>query len=112
MSADEAIGLHELVNTIYDESIRARLSLGIVVVTGLCYLPFLWCYRWRTSALFLLAAILVAGGAVGVEQISGGDINSLNYNMLAGLAEGMQMSGVILAIYTVLDFMGRDESPG
>ena len=110
MSVDEVVGLHELVNTVFDDSIWAGLSIGIVITTGLCYLPFLWRYRWRTSVLFVLAAILFTGGAVGVEQMSGGEVNSLGYNMLTGLEEGMEMSGVILAIYTVLDLMGSSES--
>ncbi len=40
-----------------------------------------------------------------MEQYSGTDLNSLRYNMLTGLEEGMEMSGVILANYTVLDLL-------
>lgn len=112
MSIDEVVGLHELINTAYDESLWAGMSLGIVFLAGLAFIPFLWHYRWRTSGLFLFSGILFAGGAVGVEQYSGTDLNSIQYNMLTGLEEGLEMSGVILAIYAVLDLMNAvDKTP-
>jgi hypothetical protein len=110
MSVDEVVGIHEFINTVFDESLWAGLSLGLVATVGLCFIPFLWRYRWRTSAMFMFAGILFTGGAVGVEQYSGTDINSLGYNMLTGLEEGLEMSGVILAIYTVLQLMGAEDS--
>jgi len=110
MSVDEVVGLHEYINTVFDESVWTALSLGLVAATGLGFLPFLWHYRWRSAGLFVLAGILFTGGAVGVEHYSGTDINSLRYNMLTGLEEGLEMSGVILAIYTVLQLMGAADS--
>ncbi len=113
MSVDEVVGLHELINTAYDESLWAGLSVGIVFLTGLGYIPFLWRHRWRTSGLFLLSGILFAAGSVGLEQYSGADLNSLRYNMLTGLEEGLEMAGVILVIYAVLDLMhAADKKPG
>jgi hypothetical protein len=47
---------------------------------------------------------------IGIEHYSGTDINSLGYNMLTGLEEGLEMSGVILLIYTLLDFIGGLEA--
>jgi hypothetical protein len=113
MSVDEVVGMHELINTIFDESVWAGLSLALVAAAFLGFIPFLWRYRWQTSGLFIFAGILFTGGAVGVEQLSGTDVNSLEYNMLTGLEEGLEMSGVILAIYTVLQLMGaEDTAPG
>ncbi len=111
MSVDEVVGLHEWINTLYDETLWAGLSAAIVVLVGLGFLPFLWRYRVRTSVLFLLGGLLFSGGSVGVEQLSGTDINSLGYNMLTGLEEGMEMSGVILSIYAVLELM-RENTTG
>lgn len=110
MSVDEVVGIHELINTTFDESLWAGLSLGLVAATFVGFMPFLWRYRWQTSALFIIAGILFTGGAVGVEQYSGTDINSLRYNMLTALEEGMEMSGVILSIYTVLKLMAAEQS--
>jgi len=108
MSVDEVVGLHEYINTAFDESVWTGLSLGLVAATGLGFLPFLWHYRWRSAGLFLLAGMLFTGGAVVVEHYSGTDLNSLRYNMLTGLEEGLEMCGVILAIYTVLRLMAAE----
>lgn len=108
MSVDEVVGLHELINTLFDESVWAILSRAIVLVVGVGFLPFLWRYRWRTALLFVVAGLLFVGGALGVEHYSGEDVNSLGYNMLTGLEEGMEMSGVIVAIYTLLELIAAD----
>ena len=105
MSVDEVAGLHEMINTLYEETLWQNLSLAIVAATGLVFTPFLWHYRWRISVLFVVAAVLFACGAIGMEQYSGTDINSLRYNMLTAVEEGLEMCGVILAIYTVLELM-------
>ena len=107
MSIDEVVGVHELFNTLYENSPWTTAGFFIVVITGFGFIPFLWHYRWRTSVLFFIAGILFTSGAVGVERYSGTDLQSLSYNMLTGFEEGLEMVGVILAIYTVLDFMQR-----
>jgi len=110
MSVDEVVGLHELINTLFDESVWKSLSRAIVAAVAVGYLPFLWRYRWRTSLLFGAAGLLFVGGALGVEQYSGDDVNSLGYNMLTGLEEGMEMAGVIVAIYTLLELIAADQT--
>ena len=99
--------MHELLNTIYTDSPWTIAGFIVFVVAGSCFLPFLWHYRWRTSGLFFVAGTIYISGAVGLEHVSGTDINSLRYNMLTGLEEGLEMSGVILAIYALLDFIQR-----
>jgi len=47
---------------------------------------------------------------VGIEHYSGTDLNSLRYNMLTGLEEGLEMAGIILAIYTTLDFINATDT--
>ena len=69
------------------------------------YLPFLWHYRWRTAVLFFVAGLIYGGGAVGVEHFTDADVNSLHYNMWTALEEGMEMTGVIVFIYAMLDHM-------
>lgn len=109
MSIDEVVGMHELFNTLYEDSPWTGAGFVMVIIGGFCYLPFLWHYRWRTSGLMLVAGILFCGGAIGVEHYSGTDLQSVRYNMLTGLEEGLEMAGVILLIYTVLDFIERIE---
>jgi len=105
LSIDEVVGLHELLNTMMEEMDWTVVGFWIVGLVGLSYLPFLWGYRWRTAGLFLLAGAVYAGGAVGGEHWSGADVNSLRYNMWTALEEGMEMTGVILFIYALLDHM-------
>ncbi|MGB5734474.1 MAG: hypothetical protein WBM40_08530 [Thiohalocapsa sp.] len=69
-------------------------------------MPFLWRYRWRTSLLFLAAGAIYGGGAVGVEHWTGDDVRSLSYNMWTTVEEAMEMFGVILFIYALLDRLG------
>jgi hypothetical protein len=105
LSIDEVVGLHELFNTLYENVPWTTAGFSLFVLVGFCFLPFLWHYRWRTSGLFMVAGVIYASGAIGVERYSGTDINSLGYNMLTGLEEGLEMFGVILVIYTLLDFI-------
>ena len=103
LSIDEVVGLHELFNTLYEDVPWTTAGISVFVLAGFCFLPFLWHYRWRTSGLFMVAGVIYASGAIGVERYSGTDINSLGYNMLTGLEEGLEMLGVIIVIYALLD---------
>jgi len=112
MSIDEVVGLHELLNTLYEDVPWTSAGFFLVVLVGFCYLPFLWHYRWRTSGLFMVAGVIYASGAIGIERYSGTDINSLGYNMLTTLEEGLEMAGVIIVIYTLLDFIRGIDAKG
>jgi hypothetical protein len=110
LSIDEVVGLHELFNTLYEDVPWTTAGFSLFVLAGFCFLPFLWHYRWRTSSLFVVAGIVYASGAIGIERYSGTDINSLGYNMLTALEEGLEMFGVIIVIYALLDFIRGIES--
>jgi uncharacterized membrane protein len=110
LSMDEIVGMHELVNSMLEDIPWTLIGFPIFVAVGLAYVPFLWAHRWRTSLLFVLAGAIYGGGAVGVEHFTDSDVNSLHYNMWTALEEGMEMLGVIVLIYTVLDF--ARETPG
>ena len=105
MSVDEIAGMHEWVNTIMEDTPWTAIGFLIFVLVALAYLPFLWHHRWRTAVLFCLAGAIYGGGAVGVEHFTDSEVNSLHYNMWTALEEGMEMLGVILLIYGVLDHM-------
>ena len=105
LSMDEVVGLHELMNTLLDETPWTVVGFPILALVGLSYLPFLWRYRGRTALLFIVAGLIYGGGAVGVEHFTDAEVNSLHYNMWTALEEGMEMLGVIVLIYAVLDFM-------
>ena len=110
MSVDEIVGMHELLNTLNENSVWTVGAFYFVLVSGIGFLPFLWHYRWRSSGLFLAAGVIYVTGAVGIEHYSGTDLNSLRYNMLTGLEEGLEMAGIILAIYTTLDFINATDT--
>lgn len=105
LSVDEVVGMHELMNTLMEEDPWTVVGFPVLAVVGLSYLPFLWRYRGRTALLFVVAGLIYGGGAVGVEHFTDAEVNSLHYNMWTALEEGMEMSGVIVLIYAILDFM-------
>jgi hypothetical protein len=105
LSIDEVVGMHEYVNTLMDDTSWTVIGFPILLVVAFVYLPFLWHHRWRTGLLFLLAGAIYGGGAVGVEHFTDSAVNSLHYNMWTALEEGMEMSGVIVFIYAILDLM-------
>lgn len=109
LSIDEVVGLHEWVNTALEDVPWTIFGFWILGLVGFVYLPFLWRYRWRTALLFVAAGLVYGCGAVGVEHWTGDDVRSLSYNMWTALEEGMEMGGVILFIYALLDHLGGSE---
>ncbi len=105
LSMDEIAGMHEWMNSMLGDTPWTVIGFPIFGVVGLAYLPFLWHHRWRTGLLFVLAGTIYGGGAVGMEHFTDSDVNSLHYNMWTALEEGMEMLGVIVLIYTLLDHM-------
>ena len=105
MSVDEVVGMHEFMNSMMEDTPWTVVGFPVLVLVGMAYLPFLWHHRMRTGLLFLVAGAIYGGGTVGVEHFTDSDLNSLHYNMWTALEEGMEMMGVILLIYAVLDHM-------
>ena len=104
LSMDEVVGMHELMNTLMEDTPWTVVGFPVLAFVGLSYLPFLWRYRGRTALLFIVAGLMYGGGAVGVEHFTDAEVNSLHYNMWTALEEGMEMYGVIVLIYAILDF--------
>ena len=115
LSADEFLSLHEQFTLVAARFIPPHgvLYWGWVVVGALAvlvvaaaYWSFLRALPPRFQRLFLGAAVVFVGGAIGVEmigaaeaEVSGGE--SLRYGLLAALEEGMEMAGVALLLYTL-----------
>lgn len=112
LSVDEVVALHELMNSLFENQPWTIGGFIVLLVIGLAYLPFLWHYRGRSAKLFVIAGAIYGGGAVAVEHFSGTDLNSLHYNMLTGLEEGMEMFGVVIFIFALLDFLHTDSATG
>jgi hypothetical protein len=122
MSLDETASLHEKLPSVVSWLLRdpsiARVSwvafaapmAGMVVAA---YLPFLRALPARTRWLFVLAGAIYTCGALGTEYLgqrwllSEYGRKSLPYQLALGTEEAMEMVGVIVLIYALLDYIGR-----
>ena len=109
LSLDEIAGIHESINTVISCSwaipgLLAALGVGVI------FIPFLVQLPRRSAMLMITAAFLFLAGAVGVElatdsfyEVCGP--NNLSYGLYNAAEEGLEMFGVILFIYALLDYM-------
>lgn len=121
LSLDETAQLHELsiapLRDIFGTT--GFFYYGWIVPAALCvtlfvlaYLRFLASLPARTRRLFLLAGSIFVGGAIGVEAVSGkhaslqGEQN-LTYHLIITVEELLEMAGVVLFIYALLDYISR-----
>jgi len=116
LSLDEVAGFHESVNTVVQSTHWTTFGVTIAVVVAAAYLPFLWSLSGRTRWLFILSGAIYLGGALGVEwgtlwYEDNDQLDTLAYNLWNALEEFMEMGGVILFIYALLDHLSsRSES--
>jgi hypothetical protein len=124
MAIDEAASIHELLTW----PMRSLLGLlgqqasgiffftwvipgiAVAMVFGLSYLKFLLHLPAKTRWRFVVAATLYLGGAIGMELIGGryADLHgmeNLAYSMTATVEESLEMAGVIVFIYTLLNYI-------
>lgn len=120
MSLDEASSFHEFLNvsTLQTHApsstylgwtwvIPYGLFVGVVFIV---YLPFLRKLPRRTAGLLLVSGALYVGGALGVEMIGSsffiidGPL-SLSYGLTAHVEEFLEMVGLVLFIYTLIDYL-------
>lgn len=120
LSLDETAQLHELsIVPIRNQTgatgffyyawiLPAGICVGVFV---LAYLRFLAQLPSRTRRLLLVAGAVYVGGALGVESISGWQAalhgeHNLGYHLVITLEELCEMMGIVLLIYTLLDYLG------
>jgi hypothetical protein len=123
LAFDEALSLHERMSAPiksffggrdvgFHHTYWAIPGLAGVIVLGLYFLKFLFRLPARTRILFVLAGAIFVGGAVGVEMLSGDYYEvhgyGLGYSMIATIEESLEMAGVILFIYAILDYLARE----
>lgn len=120
-SLDEVAGLHESLNS--DPRIMAWMgqwTIGGAVVSallGIAFLPFLFRLPLRTRVLLIVSGIVYVGGAVGMEFATipyekANELNTLAYNLWNAVEEGLEMAGVIIYIYGLLDYMAGKGGEG
>lgn len=121
LSIDEAAELHERSSHFVDAFVDTSgvfffswVLVGAVfmIVVGAFYIGFLRSLPARTRYLILAAAAIFVGGAVGMEMVAGYHASSApdNYWMsarrvvLTHTEETLEMTGVLLFIYALLDY--------
>ncbi len=112
LSLDEMAGLHESLNVVTETS-WAVYALPLALVLVIVFVRFLYFLPARTASLFVLSGLIFLGGAVGVELYTepflyNDELNTLAYNLWTPVEEGMEMFGVILFQYALLNYMTKD----
>ncbi|MBD2578421.1 hypothetical protein [Oscillatoria sp. FACHB-1406] len=121
LAVDEAWSLHEeLVEPIRGALGKESLGIfyfawvlpGIAIVSifALFFLKFLLRLPRKTRLAIIAAAGLYLGGTLGMELITGGYADAygqknLLYGLLTTLEESFEMAGMILLIYTLLQYL-------
>lgn len=120
LAYDEAFSVHER----FIKPVRSLLgddSLGIfyyawvipgmviVIMLALFFFNFLLSLPSRDRLMFLLSAGLYLGGAIGFELVGGSyaemnGVKNLAYTMIVTVEEGLEMAGVIVFIYALLEY--------
>lgn len=126
LSVDESIAFHEC----FIEPIRDLLNINHLfyfawVIPGmvLCALLAVYFYRFymnlpsRYRRLFGISAFLFVGGAIGMEIIDGYVFSfnqeyNLTYNLLTTLEESMEMVGIIIFVYALINILDTDMQAG
>ena len=113
MSVDEVAGMHEALNWVSSVSWTVPGAI-LAAALGLYFVPFLIHLPMRYRVLFILAGAIYVGGAVGVEHLTdrildriqgNNDMHTLGYKLMVVIEEGMEMSGVVLFISSLLEYM-------
>lgn len=112
LSVDEVAGVHESLNTATEFSWTIPGAI-VVACVGAAYINFLRNLPPKTCFGFLLAGSLFVGGAVMVEHatdwyLEHHEIDSLGYNLLTALEEGMEMLGALVFLNTLLAYLGTE----
>lgn len=124
LAVDEATSIHELLMRPTSELLGDHASgifyfswvipgITFTLLFALTFVKFLLHLPLRTRGLFLVAAILFVGGAMGIELIGGRyaelhGMQNLTYNMIATLEETLEMAGVIVFIFALLEYIGTN----
>ena len=119
LSLDEAAMIHEMLIGIFKRSPTNPglfyntwvIPYGIaLIIGGVLYIPFLIRLPRRSLILFVVSGIIYVSGAMGVEMFEGKyesvfGTKNLIYDIYCAVEETMEMFGVALFIYALLDYI-------
>jgi hypothetical protein len=128
MAYDEAFQFHERLNLpvgtlLGDGSLGVFYfpwvipGIALVFVLGLYFLRFLLHLPATTRLRFLMAATIFIGGAIGVELIGSSHAElhgyeNWTYSMIATLEESLEMAGLIVFIWALLNYCAHNYKVG
>jgi hypothetical protein len=121
MAFDEGSSIHELTTMPIRRALGEKLpgflsfawlvpGIAVILIVAIIYLRFYFSLPKRTKKLILLSAIIYLGGLIGIEMIGGNyasiyGIKNLTYNLIVTIEESLEMAGMVLFIYTLLDYI-------
>jgi cellulose synthase/poly-beta-1,6-N-acetylglucosamine synthase-like glycosyltransferase len=128
MAYDEAFQFHERLNLpvgtlLGDGSLGVFYfpwvipGIALVFVLGLYFLRFLLHLPATTRLRFLMAATIFIGGAIGIELIGSSHAElhgyeNWTYSMIATLEESLEMAGLIVFIWALLNYCAHNYKVG
>lgn len=127
LSVDEAVSIHEQTAVPFRELFHTHgiLFFGWVIPAILLVgLFFVWSLKFlrnlppRVSWLFIIAGVVYVSGALGMEMIGASyyekfiethnHIVDLNYTILTTVEETLEMIGLTIFAFALMDFLGSD----
>jgi hypothetical protein len=123
MSLDEVASLHEMTNKMreYFGADGAFYypwvlpAAAFLLVLGVLYLKFLIALPTRSALLFVSAGCIFVAGAMGMEMVgaalyaSHDNEEQWGYFMLTTIEESLEMAGLILFLYGLMDHLSRQQ---
>lgn len=125
LSVDEAAMFHEGINTALSWQADTEgvfyfpwviPALSFVAIVGFCYIRFLRHIDRRTAAFFLVSGAVFVMGAVGMEMCAGPFVEmygqlSAPHMICEVVEETLEMLGIVIFIYALLDHLARCVPP-
>ncbi len=120
LAIDESLQIHERINGYIKTYIFQTDGLlyyvwvipyGVLaLLLFIFYLKFLWRLPKKTRNLLIISGVIFCIGAVGIEILEGGEASSngkltLTYAILYSVEELLEMLGVTLLIFTLLNYI-------
>ncbi len=120
LSMDEMIGIHELSSRPAQKFFGPGWLLHyygwvipgsiLVIIFAISYFRFLLHLPLKSKLLFSIAGVLYVGGAIGMELVSNHydklyGVKNLTYHMIVTVEETLEMAGIILFVYALLDYI-------
>jgi len=116
MSLDEATEIHEMTGHPFQSALNTKgflyfawviPAIAFLMIFGLVYLRFLIDLPPKTRNLFLIAGIVYISGVLGMEMVGANHWyrygENLTYGIMATVEEILEMSGILVFIYALLD---------